>query len=340
MTPKRQSYRSPVLADWGELRFLEWVRRRFQADGNAGVALAIGDDAAHLKLRASRDVIVTTDALIEDVHFRHAWISPRDLGFKALVANLSDLAAMAARPEAAFLSIGVPPDTPLAQLKAFFLGLRSAGRRWACPLVGGDLVRAPQWNINLTLLGSPAVKGRVVTRSAARPGQTVYVTGWPGESGAGLDALQHGAAAKRLLDRHRRPTPRLAEAEVLARVCKKLALIDISDGVASEAAHIARESRVRVRIETATLPVSRALGTYARAHAVDPFRWILYGGEDYELLFATDTPLERIRKAFADQGIKTPVTAVGRTVKGRGLRLLDADGRPLREPKKRFQHFG
>lgn len=329
-----------MLADWGELRFLEWVRRRFQAPEGSGISLSIGDDAAHLRLRGSKNLLVTTDALIEDVHFRHAWISPRDLGFKAMVSNLSDLAAMGAKPDAAFLSIGVPPETPLAQLKAFFLGIRSAGTRWDCPLAGGDLVRAPQWSINLTLLGSPAFKERVVTRAAAQPGQTVYVTGWPGESAGGLDALQHGAAPKRLLDRHRKPLPRLAEARVLARVCKNLALIDISDGVASEAAHIARESGVRVRIDAPSLPVSKALRTYARAHAVDPLPWVLYGGEDYELLFVTDTPPERIRKAFASAGIKTPVTAIGATQKGRGLRLLDARGQSMKLPKTRFQHFG
>lgn len=329
-----------MLADWGEVRFLKWVRRRFQIPDRDGVSLGIGDDAAHLRLRRSRQLLVTADALIEDVHFRHAWISPRDLGFKAMVANLSDLAAMAARPEAAFLSLGVPPDTPLAQLKTFFLGLRSAARRWDCPLAGGDLVRAPQWNINITLLGSPAVKERVVTRSAAKPEQTVYVTGWPGESAGGLDALQHGATPKRLLDRHRRPTPRLAEAQVLARVCRNLALIDISDGVASESAHLARESRVRVRIDAPDLPVSSTLKTYARAHAADPLGWVLYGGEDYELLFTTDTPVERLRKAFASEGLRTPITAIGQTEKGRGLRILDAKGRPVREPKKKFQHFG
>jgi thiamine-monophosphate kinase len=332
--------RSPaVLADWGELRFLEWVRRAFKADRGPGLALGIGDDAAHLRLAPSGDLIVTTDALIEGVHFRRDWISPRDLGAKALISNLSDLAAMAARPQAAFLALGVPPQAPIDELKAFFLGLRAAARRWSCPLVGGDLVRAPQWTINLTLLGSPAVARRVAMRSAARPGWTLCVTGFPGESAAGMDALRNGKNPKKLIARHRRPTPRLPEAGVLARACRDLALIDISDGVASEAAHIARASDVRVDIELPALPVSPALLGYAAARGVDPTDWILFGGEDYELLFATDTPVDRIRAAFRRAGIATPLTPIGRIAAGRGLRLLDADGRAIPPTGRRFEHF-
>lgn len=339
MTPSSAT-RPPIrLADWGELRFLDWVRRTFRSQTGPGLALSIGDDAAHLRLLRSRDLLVTTDALIEDVHFRHAWTSPRDLGAKALVSNLSDLAAMGAHPIAAFLSLGVPPDTPLTKLKAFFLGLRSATHRWNCPLTGGDLVRAPQWTINLTLLGRPAVKRRVIPRSAARPGQTVFVTGWPGESGAGLDALRRGRSAPRLIARHNRPTPRLAEAAVLARVCPRLAMIDVSDGVASESAHIARESGVRVDLQLERLPVSRALRDYTGADALDPADFILNGGEDYELLFVTDTPVERIRRAFASAGLKTQLTPIGITAKGGGLRIMDAAGRQVQRPAANFEHF-
>lgn len=336
-----------LLSDWGELRLLEWVRHTFRSQTGHGLALSIGDDAAHLRLRGSRDLLVTTDALIEGVHFRHDWTPPRDLAAKALVSNLSDLAAMAARPVAAFLSLGVPPETPIPLIQSFFLGLRSASRRWNSPLAGGDLVRAPQWTINLTLLGRPAVKRRVIARSAARPGQTVFVTGWPGEAGAGLDALRRGPTppgqiaprTARLIARHNRPTPRLAEAGVLARVCARLAMIDVSDGVASEAAHIARESVVRVDLALDLLPTSPPLRAYANARSLDPADFVLNGGEDYELLFVTDTSVERIRAAFRAAGLNTPVTPIGSTAKGRGLRLLDARGREVRRPRARFEHF-
>lgn len=337
----RSSSRTPplVLADWGELRFLAWVRRVFGTERGPGLALSIGDDAAHLRLGRTPDVLVTTDALIEGVHFRREWISPRELGGKALVSNLSDLAAMGARPVAAFLSLGVPSDTPLAELKRFFLGLRGVGRRWGCPLAGGDLVRAPQWTVNLTLLGRPAVGRRVVPRSSAAPGQTVYVTGWPGESAAGLDALLRGLAAPRLKARHHRPTPRLPESAVLARVCRRLALIDVSDGVASESAHLARESRVRIELDATALPVSRALRAYAASRGMDPLGWVLHGGEDYELLFATDTPIDRLRAAFRAAGLKTPLSAIGRTARGRGLFLRDATGGVQPLAVRSFQHF-
>ena len=121
------------------------------------IPIGIGDDAAHLRIRGRGDLIVTTDALIEDVHFRRCWISDKDLGAKSLTVSLSDLAAMGAKPVAGFLCLGVPPETAIADLKSFFSGLRGQGRRFACPLVGGDLVRAKQWTINLTLLGRPSL---------------------------------------------------------------------------------------------------------------------------------------------------------------------------------------
>lgn len=335
---------APVtLADWGELKFLRWVRRVAGEDwteGTSPLAMGIGDDAAHFRFRGLKDLLVTTDTLIEGVHFKRAWISPRDLGHKSLASNLSDIAAMGGAPVAEFLSLGVPPSASINALKRFFGGLCEFGRRWNCPLAGGDLVRAPQWVINIMVLGQPAVGERVVRRRDARAGQKVYVTGSPGESGAGLAALRRGDRQPFLIARHNRPTPRLDEARVLAETCPDLAMIDVSDGIVNDAGHLARESRVRIEIFPDKFLISRELARYARKTGADPLDWILDGGEDYELLFTTKTPVEKIQKAFASRKIETPVSWIGRVVEGpSGVRLLDAKGKLLRRAAKTFQHF-
>ncbi len=332
--------RDPTIADWGELKFLRWVRALAGKTGPE-IPLSIGDDAAHLHIRR-RELIVTTDALIEGTHFKFDWISPRDLGHKSLAVNLSDLAAMGARPVAAFLSLGVPSSTQIADIKDFFRGLHREGLRYFCPLAGGDLVRSPQWTINLTLIGVPQTHSRVIRRGGAIFGQTLYVTGCPGESGAGLHALQRGDAKPDLIRRHIRPTPRLAEAGALARICPDLAMIDVSDGIVNDAGQLARENKVSIRILPSRLPLSQDLKRYAsrsRHHAED---WALYGGEDYELLFTTRQPIEAIRRAFRKAGLDTPVTAIGQTLRARGaprVFLADEHGKTLPSADRTFRHF-
>lgn len=349
-----------TLAEAGEHRLLEWVRARAAAEsseGRGGLVLGIGDDASVLSLAGANGsgggraggnaAIVTTDALIEAVHFRHEWTPPRDLGAKALAVNLSDLAAMAARPVAAFLSLGAPPETALADLEEFFEGFLEEGTRHGCPLAGGDLVRAPVWMIAVTAIGRPAVPGRVATRAAALPGWNLYVTGAPGESAAGLEELRRADArapgsarttTSRCIERHRRPTPRLAEAAALAAAFEELAMLDVSDGIFNDAGQMARASGTCVEIEFETLPVSEAL----RAASDDPRSLALFGGEDYELLFATPHGPEAVAAALAATA-STSIHRIGRVVPSSdvhpGAVVIDAGGAVLPLPNRTFRHF-
>jgi thiamine-monophosphate kinase len=330
---------SITIADLGEHRLLRMVRGWFGTGGTdaAPIELGIGDDAA--VVRTSPRTIVTTDALVENVHFRRHTIAPRDLGHKALAVNVSDLAAMAARPLAAFLALSVPPQTPVADLRAFFLGLRAAARTFGCPLAGGDLTRAPHWMLTITVLGTPLGR-RVALRSAARPGDYLYLTGWPGESGAGLEALERKlAVSPKLLRRHRRPMPRLAEAAQLAKISPRLAMLDVSDGVWNDACQLAESSGVHVALRAADLPCSPLLARRVRGTGRAPLEYILFGGEDYELLCASPLAPAVMRAKYGALPGLAPLHPIGRIMPGHGVALYDAAGRRLPVRDRTFTHF-
>lgn len=338
---------SKTVADRGEHALIAQIARWFEKD-SATLDHGIGDDAALLRLgQKNPTLVVTTDALVENVHFRRDWIPPRDLGHKSLVANLSDLAAMAARPVAAFLALSLPGQTPLHDVREFFMGWRQAGRRWACPLAGGDLTAAPQWIVNVTVIGTLGPPGhrraqpqaQAALRSTARPGQILYVTGAPGESGAGLEALRRGTDARHLIRRHCRPTPRLAEAQAIRRACSDLAMLDISDGIYNDAGNLARASHVGVEIELAKLKPSHALKRFARQVEIAPSHFQLFGGEDYELLFSTRQSADNLRAALAAAGIKTPLHPIGRIVESSGVKVYDPEGKPLALSDETYAHF-
>ncbi len=333
---------SATLEQLGEREWLRRVRRWFARDsGRRTTRIGIGDDAAALMLGRGRGpLLVATDAMVEGVHFRWEWTSPRDLAAKALAVNLSDLAAMGACPIAALLALSLPAASPVSRIEAFFKGLRAEGRRWGCPLVGGDMTAAPQWSLAITVLGQPAVTGRVIRRDAARPGQKLYVTGRPGQAGAGLAALDGGESAPAFIRRFLRPSPRLAEAAALARACPDLAMIDVSDGVWNDADQLAEASGTGIELSHELLKPTPAMTRLAaRLGIEDPIQWVLFGGEDYELLFSTDRGIDRLREAFARAGIKTPIHQIGEVVRGRGVRVRQGD-RAIQLKDSTFKHFG
>jgi thiamine-monophosphate kinase len=280
------------LFELGEFGLLAELERR-------GLVRGIGDDAALL----GDDLVVTQDLLLEGRHFRLEWTSWRDLGYKAAAVNLSDLAAMGARPEALLVSLGLPGDAALEDVVELYEGLNEPG----VPVVGGDTNAAPQVALAVTALGRSA---RVPGRGGARPGDVLVVTGPLGAAAAGLHALEHGLEGfDDLVRAHRRPPIRLDAAVRLAPTAH--ALIDLSDGIAADAARIADRSGCRLVVDVERLPLAPRLDEVGD----EPF-WT--GGEDYELLaaLAPDDP------AAAELAI------VGRCEEGEGVELR-RDGRPL-----------
>ena len=262
------------LSELGELGLLEELEER-------GLAARIGDDAARL----AGGLVVTQDALVEGVHFRLDWTSWRDLGYKAAAVNVSDLSASGARPFALVVSLGAPPDTLLEDVLELYAGLNEAG----VEIVGGDTTRAERLYLSVTALGRSE---RVPGRAGAAPGDLLVVTGPLGGSGAGFRALRDGVESP-LIAAHRRPPLRVEEGLRLGAIAH--AMIDVSDGLARDARHLARRSGCRLVIELEQVP---------RAGEVSDLGF----GEDYELLAAVPDPLD--------------FTVIGRCEEGTGVELL------------------
>jgi thiamine-monophosphate kinase len=294
-----------------------------------GVVLGIGDDAAVLRPPAGEDLVVTVDAVVEGVHF-DAGFRPEEVGWKALAVNLSDLAAMGARPRWALCALAVPRGAPAARLARVGRGLAACARRFGVTLVGGNVTRAAELSLTVTALGSVR-RGLALTRSGARPGDRLLVSGSLGGAALGLHRRAPAAARRR----QHLPEPRLELGRSLGGVAS--ACIDLSDGLIQDLNHLLECSGAGARVRAAALPIDPAL---RRPAAGDPrlLELALAGGEDYELLAAV--PPSRLARALRAAGrAGVALTPIGEVVRGSGLRLLDASGKPIRLARGGYDHL-
>lgn len=326
----------------GEFGFIA----RFSPPFIAGLAadnLGIGDDCAVVPWQGDTSLLVTTDMLIEDIHFLRRRIPPQDLGYKSLAVNLSDIAAMGGKPTSAFLSLGIPPDVEVEWLDEFFVGLRELAERWEVKLLGGDTTRSPgPLVINVAVLGR--VDNRYVKlRSGAQAGDIIAVTGLLGDSAGGLMILLEDRAldeeARALLHCHHRPAPHLAEGAWLARRDAVHAMMDVSDGIDSDLRRIMERSCCGARVFLERLPLSDTLRGAAARYDWKALELAAAGGEDYCLLVAiAPDAFPQLRQTFQDC-FGRPLYEIG-VVAGReeGLNYLLA-GRPVNLGKTGFNHF-
>ena len=313
------------------------------------VIQSIGDDCAILSLDNGNYQVLTTDALVENVHFNLDTHTPEQLGWKTMAVNISDIAAMGGQPKFAVISLGIPSSVPVDFLDRFYRGLNQASQKYKVALVGGDTVASPKHLfINLALLGE-TLKKKVFTRKGARPGDGIFVTGTLGESALGLKILMsrkkkwNGSEIhkKRCVQRHLKPEPRVTTAVRLAKSqCKVTSMIDISDGLTQDLGHILKAGKVGAELWESTIPISRSLTKYSVINNLSALQLALSGGEDYELLFTlapedvNNLDIESITKA------DPPVTQIGVITTKKGIRLLSENGRSksLQGPMG-FNHF-
>ncbi len=293
-------------------REFDIIARHFKplADGDTG-ALGLGDDAALLDVPAGQQLVVTTDALVSGVHFMEN-LGAADIAHKVVGANISDLAAMGARPRAVFLAAQFPPDIDERWIAAFASGLGEALGESGAVLMGGDTVSTPgPLSFTMTALGFVA-RGRALKRRGARAGERVYVTGTIGDGALGLLCLRSKLAHNdHLIHRYARPEPRWAFAVALARDALASACADISDGLVADAGHIARASDVSITLEAARVPLSRAARRCVQGDGA-LIETILGGGDDYELIFTAAAAQEEAIMALGREN-EVAVTCIGQT---------------------------
>ncbi|HUE75926.1 MAG TPA: thiamine-phosphate kinase [Chloroflexota bacterium] len=295
-----------------------------------GVVTGIGDDTAVLRLDGDKYLLATCDVQVDGVHFVADRAPPGDVGHKSLAVNLSDIAAMGGRPRWALVSLGLAPSTSVGYVEELYRGMQALATRSGLAIVGGNISRAGgAIFVDVTVLGEVS-SDRVIRRSGARPGDVIAVTGTLGDSAAGLAlALDQVRGADRqarsaLVERHRRPEPRIKAGQVLAESGVITAMMDISDGLAQDLGHMCQASGVGAQVDAARLPLSTALLSLAGI-GFDPLRAALYGGEDYELLFTVRPDrLDEVAATVARAG-GPAVTAIGIIVE-ENLSLQMPDG--------------
>jgi thiamine-monophosphate kinase len=283
--------------------------------------ISIGDDAAVRNCRAGETLVLTADSFVENVHFSFSSMSSAQVGYKAMAVNLSDCAAMAARPDGALVQIIFPANIDLRKLagtiRGIYTGFNEACRTWNFPVIGGNLAKGPCWIIDITLIGRAERRNRFLQRFGAKSNDGLWVTGFPGQSAAGRMCLEKWgslsktpAVYRQLVKQHVRPVPRV---EIGCRLVGNRgvhAAIDISDGVSKECYTLSYENKLGIIIafDATAVCVSSALKKLGARLQKDWRLWFFNGGEDYELLFAASPafdPASLIRK------YKVPITRIG-----------------------------
>lgn len=302
-------------SEWGENPFIEYISSRFPSKDHI---IGIGDDCAVIPQTDGTSWLVTTDALVEGVHFLKEQIAANDLGYKSIAVNVSDIAAMGGIPKYAFLSLALPKMTECSWARLLLEGVREACDKWNILLLGGDTVGSKRdLFINITLIGS-AVQNNIKYRNQAQPADVICVTNYLGDSGGGLKALQTGIKktedVQRLIHSQFTPEPSPEQGLWLASHPEVHAMMDISDGLDCDLKRLLKSSRKGATIETEQIPISPLLAKVSREQNWDPLQLALAGGEDYCLLLTIDSEaFATLQNAFQAQ-FHQPLFAIGHIV--------------------------
>jgi thiamine-monophosphate kinase len=308
-------------------------RARSAKNSTQNLITGIGDDCAVLRITPGRELLVTTDFSLEGIHFRRDWHPAESVGHRCLARGLSDIAAMGGDPVAAFLSLALPRDVPQAWVRSFIRGWMTLAKKYDVPLAGGDTAQSPNKILADIIVIGAAPKGKAVLRSGARAGDRIFVSGELGGSAATIAKMQANPKQKlnpRDYPRHFYPEPRIKLGRILREKNLVSAMIDLSDGLSTDLAHICEENGVGAKIASALIPRAR-VGKPAREVAHD---LALHGGEDYELLFTV--PQGKWVPARIAGMTLTEIGAITRTQK---ILLQDENGVTRRLPAKGWEHF-
>jgi thiamine-monophosphate kinase len=342
---------SLTVGDLGEHALLARVLARLPRP-SAAVLVGPGDDAAVLAPRRNERLVVTTDAVVEGVHFSRAYSSPADIGHKALAVNLSDLAAMAATPRWALLSLVVPGSWPVTDVEELVGGMTALAERHGVSVVGGNITRTDGALVVDVTAGGGVQSRRWLTRSGARAGDEVWVSGTLGGAAAGLEMLrsgirdqgsgigdqESGSGRSGCIVRHRRPEPRVRLGAAMGRAKVARAAMDLSDGLADAVRQVARASGVGARIDGDALPIDACAREWWTGRGGDAVIAAARGGDDYELLFALPRKSGGALRAVTRQVADPPLTKIGVLTKDPRELVIARGGKEDALPEG-FEHF-
>ena len=321
----------------GEFGLIDLIKRKtFSKDKR--VLVNIGDDAAVIKPSKDKLLIFTTDTLMEKVHFDLGYFTFEQIGWRAMVANLSDIAAMGGLPKFALVTLGLSKSISVENVISIYNGMIAIGKRYKCKVIGGDTLFSPKGIfVSIALLGE-VEKKNLVKRSGAKKGDLICVTGDLGEAQAGLEFLKKNPRKKSpLVRKHLNPFPRIDEARTLIKNLKINSMIDISDGLSSELFHLSEENDLGAVIYETKIPISPNCIKAGNLLKKSPLLWALSSGEEYELLFTISRkelpPLEKVKR-------KIKVSIIGEMVDRKETVVLqEKSGKKRRLRKTGFKHF-
>lgn len=333
-----------TVSEIGEFNLIERIRSICGSDASPETILGIGDDTAVIRLDENRALVATCDIQVEDVHFRWESITPYQLGRRSMAVNLSDIASMGATPLYALTSLAIPPTLPVTRFDKIFTGMHDELRRFGAFLVGGNLAGTAEKLVVDVFMWGMIDPVHLLTRSGAREGDAIFVTGALGSASAGLDVLaRYGPSCSDeyvdVVRAHLEPRPRVREGVTIAQSGLATSMIDVSDGLAADIGHICDSSGVGVEVDESQIPFDAVLFKIARTAEKDLREYTLYGGEDYELLFTVrSTDADAMMRLAQDNGFA--LRCIGRVVsKDEGRALIDPQGTRHALDPKGWDHF-
>jgi thiamine-monophosphate kinase len=333
-----------TLKDIGEFGLIARIDALLKREGvqAPGVSLGIGDDTASFRARPGHEILVTCDCVVEGRHFLSRHISPVNLGRRSMMLNISDIGAMGGQPLYALISLGLKNETPVQDIENLYRGFLLELNPFGASIIGGNLTKSGNGIfIDITLIGE-VEEGRAVRRSGARPGDVILVTGYPGQSAAGLALLLESLASEdqALVKAYNNPSHRAREGRAVALTGCATAMIDTSDGFVGDLGHICEESRVGALLNQEKFPLSDDLRKAAQKLKKEPWQFFLGDSDDYQLIITCRPEhVERVRSAIAAT-YEGPVTQVGEvTTAEQGVRVVLADGSERALSAKGWDHF-
>jgi thiamine-monophosphate kinase len=321
----------------GEFGLIDLIKRRISAKDER-VPVNMGDDAAVIKSSPGRFLIFTTDTFVERVHFDLRYFNFEEVGWKAMAANLSDIAAMGGLPTYALVTVGLPKSMQSEDVLSIYRGASQIARQHKCRIVGGDTTLVPKdLFVSVALLGE-VEKRYLVTRRGAKRDDSICVTGRLGETQAGLEYLrEHGRKQLFLVKKHLKPQPRINQSRTLVKNLKTNSMIDISDGLSSELFHLCKESSLGALIYEQDIPISSKCRKLVSLLGGSPLSRALSSGEEYELLFTVD---KRDFAKLKEMRRRVDFSIIGQMVdRKEGIKIMGKSGKKKKLSRMGFTHF-